>query len=76
MAHATTNAFALASLTLLLTACATPPDSQADEAHEQKVYRTGSNLPVRDPSAASRTQSGDRDSVQLPPLGMPNRPGG
>jgi ABC-type oligopeptide transport system substrate-binding subunit len=37
---------------LLLAACASAPEQSAD-APEQKYYRTGSNIPVRDYGAAN-----------------------
>ncbi|MEP7328274.1 MAG: hypothetical protein ABI777_03605 [Betaproteobacteria bacterium] len=50
----------LAALPLVLAACAssnTPPTPI--EVREERVYRTGSNLPMRDPVAASPTTTAD-----------------
>ncbi|HVO88871.1 MAG TPA: hypothetical protein VMV45_10030 [Casimicrobiaceae bacterium] len=53
---------AAASLALLCAGCASTGEEQAP--HEQKVYRTGSNVPVRDPTAPSRVQTADPSSIQ------------
>ena len=46
------RAIAAALAALLLIACASAPEQSAD-AREQKVYRTGSNLPAKDYGAAN-----------------------
>jgi hypothetical protein len=56
-------AVAVASLALLCTACATSGDPQA-QTHEEKVYRTGSNLPQREGSGPSRVQTADPSTLQ------------
>lgn len=45
----------LAASALLLTACASAPTSapSAEAPREERAYRTGSNLPVRDPVSSS-----------------------
>jgi len=45
----------------LLFGCASTPDDKDAEARTEKVYRTGSNIPVRDSSARSegKTMSAD-----------------
>ena len=59
----------LVLLPLVLSACATEPDS--GEAREGRTYRTGSNIPVKDPSGGSGSgvQSQDPSTMQnqLPP---------
>ncbi|HSU44940.1 MAG TPA: hypothetical protein VLN42_12045 [Casimicrobiaceae bacterium] len=53
---------------LLLAACASAPDQSAD-AREQKIYRTGSNIPVKD-------YGGANIDVGKPDVATPlNRPG-
>jgi hypothetical protein len=54
---------------LLLVACASTPDQAAD-AREQKVYRTGSNIPIKD-YGAENIEIGKPDAAT--PM---NRPGG
>ncbi len=47
----------------LVTGCATTPDTTAPaQARTERQYRTGSNIPVRDPGAASETKTVDRDT--------------
>ena len=63
-------------LALFAQGCATTPDS--GEIHTNKEYRTGSNIPVRDPSSPSDSKSYDPASVQdalrssppMPPRGL------
>lgn len=50
----------LAASALLLSACASSPNSSTTsspsaEVREERAYRTGSNLPVRDPVSSSPT---------------------
>ncbi len=47
----------LAASALLLSACASSTTSapSAEASREERTYRTGSNLPVRDPVSASPT---------------------
>jgi len=59
----------------LVAACAMP-EAASGEVRERPVYRTGSNLPVKDADVPSRTQVGAPASNPLPPVGMPPRPGG
>jgi hypothetical protein len=68
-----TALFAVA-VALLASACGTP--EAGGEARERPVYRTGSNLPVKDPEEKSRTQVSAPATNPLPPVGMPPRPGG
>jgi hypothetical protein len=41
---------AAALLAAALTGCATPPADREGETYQEPVYRTGSSLPVKDPS--------------------------
>jgi hypothetical protein len=68
-----TALFAVA-VALLASACGTP--EAGGEARERPVYRTGSNLPVKDSEEKSRTQVSAPATNPLPPVGMPPRPGG
>ena len=63
---------AATAVAALLSACATPgAENKAD--YQPPVYRTGSNLPVRDPAAASGVQSVDPQSLdRLSRPGMPS----
>jgi hypothetical protein len=45
--------------------CATTPD-QAAEPREQKAYRTGSNLPVREGGVSPDTRTVDPATLTLP----------
>jgi hypothetical protein len=54
----------------LLAACATPAPDKAD--YEAPVYRTGSNIPVRDASDRSNVQTVDPNSVN--PMILPGMP--
>ncbi len=58
---------------LLVAGCAMAPE--AGEPREQKVYRTGSNIPVRDDSP-SAAKSGTIQPGQLPPNTQVPRSGG
>ena len=51
----------LSALAVLTTACATPSAGDADRS--DRVYRTGSNLPVRDPNALSDVRTVDPSSL-------------
>jgi len=57
----------VAAASLLLVACASPSSSKSDEVPVQKSYRTGSNLPVRDPSSGSSAVQGadNQDTQQM-----------
>jgi hypothetical protein len=57
----------------LVTGCAMAPE--AGEPRDQKVYRTGSNIPVRDDNA-SAAKSGTMQPGQLPPNIQTPRGGG
>ncbi len=57
-------------LAALLAACATPSPDKAD--YQAPVYRTGSNLPVRDGGSASNVQTVDPNSVN--PMTAPGMP--
>jgi hypothetical protein len=50
--------------------CATTPDQSA-EPREQRAYRTGSNLPVRDGSVSPDTKTIDPATFTLPPQSNP-----
>lgn len=45
----------LGALALALGGCAAPPANPDTEPLEDKVYRTGSHIPVRDSAAAAQT---------------------
>ena len=63
------------ALPILLAGCATPDST--GEAREQKVYRTGSNIPTKDTDSQSRTKSTDGQSMQqLPPVPINTMPRG
>jgi hypothetical protein len=53
----------VAFLALICAACASTADRTA-ESPEDKVYRTGSNLPVRDRNAISDVKTVDPASIQ------------
>lgn len=55
--------YAAVLLALVCASCATTPDQTA-EPREEKVYRTGSNLPVRDPNAKSNVVIVDPAQIQ------------
>jgi hypothetical protein len=55
----------LVLLPLAVSACATVPDS--GEAREERTYRTGSHLPVKEGAPASGVQSQDPSTMQIPP---------
>jgi uncharacterized lipoprotein YmbA len=57
-------------LAALLAACATPAADKAD--YQPPVYRTGSNLPVRDPTALTNVRTVDPNSVN--PMINPGMP--
>jgi hypothetical protein len=52
-----------AFLALTCVACATPSTQTASEPQEDKIYRTGSRIPVKDPESSS-SKSIDVQSVQ------------
>ena len=64
------------ALPILLAGCATPDST--GEAREQKVYRTGSNIPTKDTDAQSKTKTmdGGQGIQQLPPSTTMPRAGG
>jgi len=50
-------------LAALVSACATPAaENKAD--YQAPVYRTGSNIPVRDGSSTSNIQTADPESIK------------
>jgi hypothetical protein len=55
----------LALLPVVLSACASAPETGA--AREERVYRTGSNIPVKEGAPASGVQSQDPATMQIPP---------
>jgi hypothetical protein len=57
-----------AALPLLLVACASTSNSASNEPTEQKVYRTGSNLPVRDPEATTPNKTVDPSTIKTQPV--------
>jgi hypothetical protein len=52
-----------ALLAFACTACSTPSTQTASEPQEDKIYRTGSRIPVKDPDSSS-SKSIDVQSVQ------------
>jgi len=69
------NALVVAALAAVLAGCAAPSDPQA-EPRDAKVYRTGSNIPVRDAAASSaQTQNTDTFNAQRIPQMPPRLPG-
>ena len=55
----------LAVLPMLLAACAsTDAPSTSNASREERVYRTGSNVPVRDPVSSSPTTTADPSAVR------------
>jgi hypothetical protein len=63
--------FTIAFLALICAACASTADPTA-ESGDEKLYRTGSNLPVRERNGPSDAKSVDPASIQ----DMRNRTGG
>ena len=59
---------------LAVAGCATVPSD--DVPNSQKVYRTGSNLPVRDPGASTRVQTADQDAMLDAMRKKTGKPGG
>jgi hypothetical protein len=61
----------IVSLALALAACATPsaPDTTAQTPRDEKEYRTGSRIPVRDPVSSSPTTTASPSVLNpaLPP---------
>ena len=56
--------------------CATPAEQDA-ESRTEKVYRTGSNIPVRDRDASAvKSMSGEDYERMKPPMSMPPRGAG
>ena len=55
-------------LPILLAACASTEPTPTSASREERVYRTGSNLPMRDPVSSSPT------SVTAPPTGLTATP--
>jgi hypothetical protein len=56
--------------------CASTADKDA-EARTDKVYRTGSNIPVRDrDTSAVKSMSGEEYERMKPPMSMPPRGAG
>jgi hypothetical protein len=52
--------------------CASTPDDKDAEARTEKVYRTGSNIPVRDRDVSEvKSMSQDDYKRILPPISMP-----
>jgi hypothetical protein len=68
----------LAAASTFLVACSSSPATKSDEVAEQKVYRTGSHIPVRDRNDGSATiTSGTPSPVGTPaPAYVPGKGGG
>jgi hypothetical protein len=60
--------------TLGFSACATTDSSSTAAPREEKIYRTGSNIPVRDPDALTNVKRADPSTVE--PARSPNKGGG
>lgn len=55
----------LALIPLLLAACAsTDAPSTSNASRDERVYRTGSNVPVRDPVSSSPTTTADPSALR------------
>ena len=54
----------LALLPLVLGACASNSEPTTNAAREDRVYRTGSNLPARDPVSSSPTNTADPSALR------------
>lgn len=61
--HATSRAIAAAALLGLCAACASQPQQQAQQ-HEEKIYRTGSNIAVKDYGIADNVQTVDPKAIK------------
>ena len=48
----------------LLASCATGEEAANAPPREEKIYRTGSNIPVRDRSAPTEVKTADPESLQ------------
>ena len=57
--------YLLALSLLALSGCATQSDS--GDAYEERTYRTGSHLPVKDGSGPSGVQTQDPATMNVPP---------
>ena len=52
--------------------CASTPDDKDAEARTEKVYRTGSNIPVRDRDVSEVKSMSQDDYTRIkPPIAMP-----
>jgi ABC-type oligopeptide transport system substrate-binding subunit len=58
---------ALAVASSFLVACSSSPTTKSDDPAEEKVYRTGSHVPVKDKSAGSSSVT----TNAAPQAGMP-----
>jgi hypothetical protein len=58
--------FTVAACALALSACASTPDTPTAQPQQDKEYRTGSRIPVRDPVSSSPATT-----VAPPVLGQP-----
>jgi hypothetical protein len=56
---------ASAVVAALCAACANAPGNETKAAHRDPLYRTGSNIPMRDPDAQSRVLSVRPDDVPV-----------
>ena len=51
-------------IALSMTACAELPEQQPSEARAERIYRTGSNVPVHERTPSGRVLSLDGDSAE------------
>ncbi len=59
------TAGAAAALTVLLAGCASTDDKSAPEPKPTREFRTGSNIPVKDPAQPTTQEERDRTAEQI-----------
>ena len=70
---------AAAILAVLLAGCASADQPSAPEAKPTREFRTGSNIPVKDPAPATTQEERDRSAEQIRSIqrtGAGGKPGG
>ncbi len=69
--------FFLAAASILLVSCASMPATTSEDVAEQRSFRTGSHLPLRDPTSGSSTvTSSAPPPVNVPSVYIPGKGGG